>query len=66
MFVNQYTYVPAGIIRGALARLGLQGTVTPEITDLPRCEPTPLLEISTVLILPLASGTFQIKLAKTG
>ncbi|CUA71396.1 Trafficking protein particle complex subunit 6B [Mus musculus] [Rhizoctonia solani] len=32
-----YAYVPAGIIRGALARLGLQGTVTPDISDLPRC-----------------------------
>ncbi|CAE6373193.1 unnamed protein product [Rhizoctonia solani] len=32
-----YAYVPAGIIRGALARLGLQGTVTPDIADLPRC-----------------------------
>ncbi|KAF8760988.1 Transport protein particle (TRAPP) component [Rhizoctonia solani] len=61
-----YAYVPAGIIRGALARLGLQGTVTPDISDLPRCEPTPLLEINTVLILPFTSGTFQIKLAKTG
>ncbi|CAE6492148.1 unnamed protein product [Rhizoctonia solani] len=32
-----YAYMPAGIIRGALARLGLQGTVAPDITDLPRC-----------------------------
>ncbi|CAE6425652.1 unnamed protein product [Rhizoctonia solani] len=34
---KMYAYMPAGIIRGALARLGLQGTVTPDISDLPRC-----------------------------
>jgi hypothetical protein len=28
---------PAGIIRGALLRLGLQGTVLPETTSLPQC-----------------------------
>ncbi|KAF8603187.1 transport protein particle component [Ceratobasidium sp. AG-I] len=32
-----FAYMPGGIIRGSLARLGLQGTVTPDITDLPRC-----------------------------
>ncbi|KAG8695411.1 Trafficking protein particle complex subunit 33 [Ceratobasidium sp. 394] len=34
---KMYAYVPAGIIRGSLARLGLHGTVAPDITDLPRC-----------------------------
>ncbi|KAF7965045.1 hypothetical protein HWV62_835 [Athelia sp. TMB] len=32
-----YVALPAGIIRGALARLGLQGTVVPEVTTLPQC-----------------------------
>ncbi|KAF9219052.1 transport protein particle component [Gyrodon lividus] len=32
-----YIVLPAGIIRGALARIGLHGTVTPEITSLPHC-----------------------------
>ncbi|KAF8837247.1 hypothetical protein BDN67DRAFT_973225 [Paxillus ammoniavirescens] len=32
-----YVALPAGIIRGALARMGLHGTVTPEITSLPHC-----------------------------
>jgi len=32
-----YVAIPAGIIRGALSRLGLQGTVVPEITSLPQC-----------------------------
>jgi len=32
-----YVAMPAGIIRGALSRLGLQGTVVPEITSLPQC-----------------------------
>ncbi|KAG6848246.1 hypothetical protein H0H93_001972 [Arthromyces matolae] len=32
-----YAAMPAGIIRGALARLGYHGTVTPEITSLPQC-----------------------------
>jgi len=32
-----YTAMPAGIIRGALSRLGFNGTVSPEITSLPQC-----------------------------
>ncbi|KZP03565.1 transport protein particle component [Athelia psychrophila] len=32
-----YVAMPAGIIRGALSRLGLQGTVVPEVTSLPQC-----------------------------
>ncbi|KAJ7288409.1 TRAPP complex subunit trs33 [Mycena rebaudengoi] len=32
-----YAAMPAGIIRGALSRLGFQTTVTPEITSLPQC-----------------------------
>ncbi|KAF8798233.1 TRAPP complex subunit trs33 [Phlegmacium glaucopus] len=32
-----YVAIPAGIIRGALSRLGYAGTVTPEITSLPQC-----------------------------
>ncbi|KAG9123198.1 Trafficking protein particle complex subunit 33 [Ceratobasidium sp. 392] len=35
---KMYAYIPAGIIRGSLARLGLHGTVAPDISDLPRCE----------------------------
>jgi Transport protein particle (TRAPP) component len=36
-FLVQYVAMPAGIIRGALARLGFQGTVVPEVTSLPQC-----------------------------
>ncbi|KAF4623365.1 hypothetical protein D9613_001401 [Agrocybe pediades] len=32
-----YAAMPAGIIRGALARLGYVGTVVPEITSMPQC-----------------------------
>ncbi|KAJ7505394.1 TRAPP complex subunit trs33 [Mycena galericulata] len=32
-----YAAMPAGIIRGALSRLGFQTTVSPEITSLPQC-----------------------------
>lgn len=30
--------MPAGIIKGALARMGFQTTVIPEIVQLPQCE----------------------------
>ncbi|KAG1746830.1 NO signaling/Golgi transport ligand-binding domain-containing protein [Suillus lakei] len=32
-----YVALSAGIIRGALSRIGFQGTVVPEITTLPQC-----------------------------
>ncbi|EGN92930.1 hypothetical protein SERLA73DRAFT_190301 [Serpula lacrymans var. lacrymans S7.3] len=32
-----YVAMSAGIIKGALSRMGLHGTVTPEITNLPQC-----------------------------
>ncbi|KAF9481253.1 TRAPP complex subunit trs33 [Pholiota conissans] len=32
-----YAAMPAGIIRGALQRLGYAGTVVPEITSMPQC-----------------------------
>ncbi|KIM47352.1 hypothetical protein M413DRAFT_440784 [Hebeloma cylindrosporum] len=32
-----YTAMPAGIIRGALSRMGYVGTVVPEITSMPQC-----------------------------
>ncbi|PPQ98856.1 hypothetical protein CVT26_014332 [Gymnopilus dilepis] len=32
-----YAAMPAGIIRGALTRLGYNGTVVPEITSMPQC-----------------------------
>ncbi|KAF8880924.1 TRAPP complex subunit trs33 [Gymnopilus junonius] len=32
-----YAAMPAGIIRGALVRLGYNGTVAPEITSMPQC-----------------------------
>ncbi|KAF8324945.1 TRAPP complex subunit trs33 [Amanita rubescens] len=32
-----YAAIPTGIVRGALARLGYQSTVTAEITSLPQC-----------------------------
>ena len=37
-YAFQYAAMPAGIIRGALSRLGYVGTVVPEITSLPQCE----------------------------
>lgn len=36
--VVQHAAFPAGLLRGALARLGLQGVVVAEITSLPQCE----------------------------
>lgn len=38
----KYVALPAGLIRGALARIGLHGTVTTEITSLPHCMLTKL------------------------
>ncbi|KAF7437448.1 Trafficking protein particle complex subunit 33 [Pleurotus ostreatus] len=32
-----YVALPAGIIKGALSRLGIQATITPEINSLPQC-----------------------------
>lgn len=37
-FFTQYAALPAGIIKGALSRLGFQAVVVPEITTLPQCE----------------------------
>ena len=37
---TQYVMMPAGIIRGALSRLGLIGVVVPEINALPQCMPS--------------------------
>lgn len=37
--ILQYVMMPAGVIKGALSRLGYNGTVTPEITSLPQCTP---------------------------
>ncbi|TFK47972.1 TRAPP complex subunit trs33 [Heliocybe sulcata] len=34
---RMYVAMPAGIIKGALARMGLQSVVVPEITSLPQC-----------------------------
>jgi Transport protein particle (TRAPP) component len=38
--------MPVGIIKGALARLGFQATVTSEITLLPQCTHQPLFTAS--------------------
>ena len=37
MVFAQYVAMPAGIIKGALARMGYQATVTPDIPRLPQC-----------------------------
>ena len=37
---RQYVAMPAGIIKGALSRLGFQAVVVPEITTLPQCRPS--------------------------
>ena len=43
--------MPAGMIKGALSRLGFQAVVVPEITVLPQCKPILLpLEIMSHLI----------------
>jgi hypothetical protein len=34
----KYVALPAGIIKGALSRIGFHGTVVPEITTPPQCE----------------------------
>ncbi|KZT24649.1 TRAPP complex subunit trs33 [Neolentinus lepideus HHB14362 ss-1] len=34
---RMYVAMPAGIIKGALSRLGIQGVVVPEISSLPQC-----------------------------
>lgn len=36
--VSQYTAMPAGIIKGALQRLGMQVIVTADVTTLPTCK----------------------------
>ena len=36
--VTQYVAMPVGIIKGALARMGYQATVTTEIVQLPQCK----------------------------
>lgn len=35
---QQYVAMPAGILRGALVRLGYQAAVVPEILNLPQCK----------------------------
>ena len=58
----KYVALPAGLIRGALARIGLHGTVTTEITSLPHC--MFLFNIALTSHLTPTAGTFQIKLPK--
>lgn len=46
---TQYVMMPAGIVRGALSRLGLIGVVVPEINTLPQCAlPRSFLRVSMV------------------
>lgn len=47
--------MPAGIIRGALSRMGFVGTVVPEITSMPQCE-----LVSTYVYLLLTSFIAQV------
>lgn len=61
-YVRQYVALPAGIIKGALHRLGFQATVSPEITTLPQCMQIPCYQ--GLRSLTALSGTFQIKLPK--
>ncbi len=54
--------MPAGIIRGALARLGYVGTVVPEITSMPQCM---FIQTSSYMkLMSFPPGTFQVKLPK--
>ena len=53
--------MPAGIIRGALARIGYQAAVVPEVMTLPQCK---LYILSAGLLAKHLSGTFQVKLPK--
>jgi len=57
-----YVAMPAGIIRGALSRLGVQATVVPEVTSLPQC--MHLVYSDCVAADRLCIGTFQVKLPK--
>jgi hypothetical protein len=54
--------MPAGIIRGALSRLGILGTVVPEVTTLPQCKR--LLNSNCFMLTGVHLGTFQVKLPK--
>ncbi|KAK0501798.1 TRAPP complex subunit trs33 [Armillaria luteobubalina] len=50
---KMYVALPAGIIKGALSRLGYNGSVAPEVISLPQCK------------LSQCSRTFQVKLPKS-
>ena len=47
----QYVAMSAGIIKGALARLGFQAVVVPEITTLPQCTPLVHHQLARSLIV---------------
>ena len=59
----QYAAMPAGIIRGALARMGFQAAVVPEVTALPQCTSSSI-RISHPTGPNIFEGTFQVKLPK--
>ncbi|KAH7919214.1 transport protein particle component [Leucogyrophana mollusca] len=66
-----YVALPAGIIRGALSRIGLHGTVVPEVAVLPQCQSclsriifVRLVDFPTDWLPSGCAGTFQIKLPK--
>ena len=54
-YAFQYTAMPAGIIRGALSRMGFVGTVVPEITSMPQCK-----AVSIYVYLLLTSFVIQV------
>lgn len=62
-FALQHTAFPTGLLRGALARLGLQAVVVAEITSLPQCKWIGADLVCTSL-MRLLLGTFQVKLPK--
>ncbi len=61
--ILQYLAYPAGLIKGALQRLGIPGAVIPEITTLPQCAYE--CDCMWLVSKPSPLGTFQVKLAKT-
>jgi len=63
---TQYVMMPAGIVRGALSRLGLIGVVVPEISTLPQCAlPRSFLRASMANRFPPPHRYIPDKAAKT-
>ncbi|QRW05823.1 Transport protein particle (TRAPP) component [Ceratobasidium sp. AG-Ba] len=56
-----YAHVPAGIIRGSLARLGLHGTVSPDVSDLPRSGKNQLVAVIYPTLLSISGDNLRLR-----